>query len=331
MDKVRAEKFMAAADRALAAFPITPAKVELHWESENVTFRVTEAETGARFVLRLHRHDYHTIKALNSERVWTQALGEAGIAAPVAVLTRMGEHFHSVDMPGEPPRFAGMTQWMEGTPMVGLVDAEPDLPEHIESFRQIGVLTATLHDQSSAWTIPPDFERHVMDSEGLIGEAPFWGRFWEHPDLTDAESRLMLRGRDQVCAAIAAYGQTPANYGLIHADLHTENILITDTGVAPIDFDDAGFGWHVYDLAVVLFSERDKPQYAAFRAAVLAGYQERRALTDRDLAMLDVFILIRAMVLIGWVYQRPEVDNDGYFEELRDTVCAGCEAFEAVP
>ena len=41
----------------------------------------------------------------------------------------------------------------------------------------------------------------------------------------------------------------------IHADLHAGNILVRDGGVTVIDVDDAGFGWHVYELAVALLME----------------------------------------------------------------------------
>jgi Ser/Thr protein kinase RdoA (MazF antagonist) len=334
MDKARAKKYTAAARRALEAFPVNPGpdnagKVELVWESENITFRITDADTGARYVLRLHRHDYHSINGLNSERAWTQALGQAGLEVPVAVPTRSGEHFHRLELPGEPDRFAGMTLWMEGTPMVGLVDANPADPAHIERFKQIGTLAARLHNQSVAWPVPTGFERPPMDADGLLGEAPIWGRFWEHTDLTGIQRDQILSLRERLRDLLKSYGQSGESFGLIHADLHTENILTIETGIAPIDFDDSGFGWHMYDLAVVLFAERDKPQFAQFRDAVIEGYRLRRELSPRDLAMLPAFILIRALVLIGWVEQRPEVDNDGYFEQLRDLVCAASADFRA--
>ena len=334
MDKARSEKYTCAGRRALTAFPVNPGSdnpgnVELVWESENITFRITDADTGARYVLRLHRHDYHTINALNSERAWTQALGQSGLEVPVAVLTHTGQHFHRLDMPDEPARFAGMTLWMEGTPMVGLVDANPGDPAHIARFKQIGTLAARLHNQSAAWPVPAGFERPPLGLDGLLGEAPVWGRFWEHADLTAEQSRQILSLRDRLRDLLKSYGQTRDNFGLIHADLHTENVLITESGVAPIDFDDSGFSWHMYDLAVILFAERDKPQFEQFRDAVIDGYRLQRELSERDLAMLPSFILIRALVLIGWVEQRPEVDNDGYFEQLRDMTCAASVDFRA--
>jgi Ser/Thr protein kinase RdoA (MazF antagonist) len=318
------EKYITAAHRALAAFPVTPSTVDLVWQSENITFRVFDANTQSKYVLRLHRWDYHTLNELNSERAWTLALNDAGITAPHAVLTRSGTHFHTVDIPGEAARYAGMTLWLEGTPLVELLEADASDPAHEDYFRQIGALAATLHTQAGAWPLPDGFERQALDKDGLIGATPFWGNFWEHAQLTDTEKQMMLQMRTRMCEILDAYGQNERNFGLIHADLHCENILLTEDGVAPIDFDDAGFGWHMYDLAVILFAERDRPQFEVFKDAVLVGYQSLRPLSKTDLDMLPVFILLRAMVLIGWLNQRPELADDAYFQELRDTVMAGC-------
>ena len=39
---------------------------------------------------------------------------------------------------------------------------------------------AAMHNQASAWQPPAGFKRHALDADGLMGEAPFWGPFWEH-------------------------------------------------------------------------------------------------------------------------------------------------------
>ena len=50
-----AARYIPAAVEALKAFPINPSRTELVMLSENVTFRVTNADDGAPYVLRLHR------------------------------------------------------------------------------------------------------------------------------------------------------------------------------------------------------------------------------------------------------------------------------------
>ena len=66
-------------------------------------------------------------------------------------------------------------------------------------------------------------------------------------------------------------GSKPDAFGLIHADLHLENALFDGDAVRVIDFDDCGFGYWLYDLAVPLWDNRYRADYPAFRAALLEG------------------------------------------------------------
>ncbi len=78
--------------KALECFSIQPENIELIAHSENVTFRVAPRDSDTRYALRVHRPDYNTLDELESERKWTSALKDAGIAAPEAFLTRQGHH-----------------------------------------------------------------------------------------------------------------------------------------------------------------------------------------------------------------------------------------------
>ena len=72
--------------------------------------------------------------------------------------------------------------------------------------------------------------------------------------------------------------------GLIHADLHLGNALFQRGEVKLIDFDDCGTGPRLYELAVALWELRDRPDYPAYRDALLAGYsapRDRRQLPGR--------------------------------------------------
>lgn len=326
MDEVVAQIFMGPARQALKAFPVEADAVELVMQSENVTFRVTEAGTGADYVLRLHRPGYHTLSELNAERAWTQALGEAGIAVQAPVRTRDGDFFHGVDIPASGEhRYAGMTDWVEGTSLSDALAGGKSLEEQRICFLRIGALAATIHNQSEGWTPPRGFERHSFNADGFMGEAPFWGRFWEHGSLTKAEADLLYRTRGKIHEFLQGLEQTNANYGMIHADLHADNILVHNSTVVPIDFDDAGFGWHIYELAVALFNEQAKPGFDDIQSALVEGYRHHRALSKKDLDLLPLFLLIRGLAIIGWLHHRPEHENPELLGGLISSVCAGCE------
>jgi Ser/Thr protein kinase RdoA (MazF antagonist) len=79
---------------------------------------------------------------------------------------------------------------------------------------------------------------------------------------------------------MAALGEGPDQFTLIHADLHLDNALFHRGEVQVIDFDDCGHGYLVYDLAVALWELRHRPDYQAFQDAMLAGYGSVRPLPD---------------------------------------------------
>ena len=58
---------------------------------------------------------------------------------------------------------------------------------------------------------------------------------------------------------------------MIHADLHPGNVVISGDRLHVIDFDDAGFGWHAYDLAVALKDYQNDPQFDAYQTALIQG------------------------------------------------------------
>lgn len=327
MDSEVAKKYLPAAHQALAAFPITPDHVELVWHAENITFRVTEKDTGLDYVLRLHRPDYHTLSELNSERAWTEALGATGIAIQIPLRTLNGEHFCLVEVSADEKRFAGMTQWTKGDLLSDYFGTDEGSCKRTQSYHQIGSLAAAIHNQSSRFVEPEGFERHALDTEGLVGEAPFWGRFWEHEALSHSERELLIQTRDQIREILDALGKTRANFGMIHADLHSDNIVVCDGVITPIDFDDAGYGWYIYEIAVALFDERGSADFATIQKAFLEGYSEQRALAEADLELLPIFFLIRGLALVGWVHQRPEHSQSQWFEMLRGATCSECERF----
>jgi Ser/Thr protein kinase RdoA (MazF antagonist) len=324
-----AEAYLAAAAQAARAFPIEPVDLTPVWMSENVTFRVTDAADGAAYVLRLHRPGYHDLAALESERAWTVALARDGVGAPVGVRTRQGDWYAPTTMPaGGEVRYAGLSRWTDGELMSEVVGRDGPARE-AEHFRALGTLVARLHDQATAWKPPLDFKRHRLDVDGLLGAAPWWGRFWEHPGLTDAERGLISATRWRLAGVLEEVGEDPETFGLIHADLHPANVLCRDGRLSVIDFDDCAFGWHAFDIAVALFYEWTLPRFETVRASFLAGYREARALNPATEALIDTFLIMRGLSLFGWLAQRPEVDPARFWTERKPHILAASEALLA--
>ncbi|NJM08367.1 phosphotransferase [Candidatus Gracilibacteria bacterium] len=84
--------------------------------------------------------------------------------------------------------------------------------------------------------------------------------------------------------------------------MHTGNCLFARDGVGVIDFEDCGFGYYLYDLAVALDEviARYPHDIAAYREQLLCGYRQERALARAEEDLLDLFVAIRLAELIRW-------------------------------
>ena len=330
MDRAAIDRtFTPAARDALKSFPVDVGDLALVSMTENVTFKVTDRHDGRAYVLRLHRPGYHTLEELESELAWIRALGDAGVEVPKPVSARDGRNYVPVGIAatGE-VRFAGMARWTEGR-LLSEVLAETGDERQVENyFSQLGALTAAMHNQASPWQPPPGFTRHHLDADGLMGPAPHWGPFWEHRSFSAAERGLLLETRDRMHAWLARLGREAADYSLIHSDMHPGNILVDGDRLTVIDFDDAGFGWHDYDIAVVLTYWQSKPNAAAIDRAFLKGYRAVRPLPDQAVETIRTFRLIRWMASIGWFHERPELGRTAVFEERRAWVLEQCAALQ---
>jgi len=289
--------------QALAHFPIEVARTEFVSSSENTVYRV-EARDGRAYALRVHRPGYHDLAELESENAWTTALSDAGIDTPRPVATRDGGGYATVPYgdAGE-SRHVGMIEWIDGEPLPSV--RERGNRDLVTIFHDLGALIGRMNAHAAAWELPYGFIRHRLDADGLIGDEPWWGPFWHVPEFSPAERTLVLDLRARIRQALADLGTDRDRFSLIHADLLAANLLVRPQGgVAAIDFDDAAFGWHLYDIAVALFEASEETRYEALRDALLTGYRRKHPLTDADAALLPVFLLIRCLVEIGWFDSR---------------------------
>lgn len=316
---------------ALKQWSVADPRLELISHSENTVFRVVGAQ-GPAVALRIHRPDYHDLDELHSECLWTQALRDAGVDAPLAIPTEEGRFHAAVPVPGvNQVCQVGLVEWVEGATLrsaIGEADAVGALRPH---FQALGRTAARIHNQASGWRPPAGFRRPAWDAAGLLGERPLWGRFWEHPALTREQRRLVLAARRKLHEALLGYGQSSRRYGLIHADLHPDNLLSHRGRLWVIDFDDAGYGWHAYELAVAVYDYLDHSNFNAIVEALVAGYRELRPLAGRELDALPLFLTVRSLALLGWVHQRPDLDRSEDLPSMIELTCRQCERLLSQP
>ena len=294
------------AQKAAPLWGLDPAQVSLVAKRENEVWRA-EGPGGA-YALRLHRPGYRTEAELKSELDWMAMLAEGGLTVPRPIRSQNGRFVEMVE-----GMAVDLLVWMPGR-MVGKQGALDGIADREGYMRQLGALLARLHDLSDAWTPPEGFTRPRWDRAGLLGEAPLWGPFSANPDLTEAQ-RATLRNVQAKAEPHLARLEPGLDYGLIHADAITENVMVDGETLVLIDFDDGGWGFRDFDLATVLMRQLTASDYPTLRAALLAGYAARRAV---DPAALDLLLLCRALTYLGWII--PRRNEPGGAERSRRAV-----------
>jgi len=297
------------AKQALSNWDLQNAQLDLIKRRENAVYRVTLPD-GTQRALRVHRPDYHTDEELNSELLWMQALNEYGVHTPKVIATADGSLFVRSKANGNAvSRQCDMLAWVDGSPLGSIEKGSKSDPSVLtDSYRTVGTIMARLHNHSSQWLLPDGFARHAWDVDGIVGSNPVWGRFWELEALTAAQVDLLQAAAEVVRHRLDQFGQGADRYGLIHADFLPENLLADDGEIKLIDFDDAGFGWHLFDIATSVFFFLGEDEFDAVLTALVEGYRTERKMPDEHLDMLPTFLMARGLTYIGWLHTRRETD-----------------------
>lgn len=294
---------------ALKQWEISPENIELIKYRENAVFKVLTRD-GNQFALRLHRPGYHDDEELRSELQWISALESSGVDVPSVIPAADGQLLINAEVVSVPQaRQADLFAWVNGDQLGSLEEGlENDKVIVRENFLKIGEIAAQLHNQASNWEMPDNFKRHSWDIEGLVGDNPFWGPFWELDSLTKEQKTLLIQAKEQARKDLAAFGKNAENFSMIHADFVPENLLVEGNTVRLIDFDDAGFGWHMFEIATALYFIQDDPNFETAKNALIEGYRKHRKLSDADLSQLNLFLAVRGFTYLGWVQTRQETE-----------------------
>jgi Ser/Thr protein kinase RdoA (MazF antagonist) len=301
--------------RALARYGLEDAALALQRDEHNTTFRV-DAPDG-RYLLRISRPGVHTADTVGSEMAWLGALRrDTDVRVPEPVAAHDGSFVVVASDPRVPePRICVLLHWLEGR----FTDRRL-APTHLG---RVGALTAQLQEHGAAWTPGSEFLRPRVDtltdaakadsmapSAVPVGDAdqPMaedGNRALELVEtlVSHGHATLVARALEVVRASTRDLATETGAFGLVHGDLHYENVLFHRGEAGAIDFDDCGWGFHLYDLAVTLSELEGRPRYDELRNALLSAYAQRRALPEDHAIHLSALVVLRRMQILLWVLQ----------------------------
>jgi Ser/Thr protein kinase RdoA (MazF antagonist) len=282
--------------------PITECRL-LH-RGFNDTYALTTA-AGEGFILRLSiaRHRLRAEADVAAETAFLAYLDAADVPVATAVPTRSGPLFTAMNLP-DGPRPAVLFRHAEGRV------PDPDSPA---DARAQGITLAQLHRAADTYPARAGGQ-HGVDLDRLLRRPVRailgldLGASRTRDDLLALETRLA----DAVDRLDAGLSRTRC-----HGDVHGFNARIAVSGrhvgkAVFFDFDEGGFGYLAYDLAVNLWAQVSfgRRKYGLWHAFD-AGYRSLRPLGPADEAAIPVFAAIRHIWLIGeWAAGTPRFGTE---------------------
>jgi Ser/Thr protein kinase RdoA (MazF antagonist) len=267
--------------------------------SENATFKIKDAASGKRMILRVHRPDYHNQAQILSELAWIEALRLEGVVTtPKPIPTRDGFLLTSFS-DGQTFRYVVAFEYMSGHEP----DTEADMAKW---YGKLGEINARLHAHSRRWQRPANFARKTWDFDTIIGEHAYWGNWRNALGLNGSGKNVLERVHTALKDKTARYGKDDDRFGLIHCDMRAANLLVDGERLGVIDFDDCGLSWFAYDFPAAISFMEHRPIVEELKAAWLDGYRKVAAFASEHEKALPMLIMLRRMQLTAWIASHAE-------------------------
>jgi len=292
------------ATHALAEFPIEPQRLRLVGGFTNVIFRVDTPDGP--YALRIDLHQDHSDDDVDVELAWLDALArDTDLDVIRFVPAGNGRRFVHVSDPGVPgKRRCVLFEWAPGR----ILGADPTEV----GYRRLGELSAGLRLHGAGFTPPHPpmaWDRVFYWDEAVdpvVVFKPEMARYFE-----SGRREILDRSIDAIEGAFARLD--PTNAQVIHGDLHPDNVHTYRNRLIAFDFEDVTWGHRVQDVAITLFYERNRPEYANLRAAFEDGYRSVAPWPVTYDGELERFMAARTISFINYVANLRD-DPSAYYD-----------------
>ena len=295
-DRGKARRLRPLVEDVLLAYGLQGARVRLIEVATNIVFRIDSPDTGPSFALKVDVEDDFPDSHRDIALGWLAAIN-ADADIPVVELIKSvdGSNYVRADAPGVPPgRTCTMYNWVKGRTLF-------DDPTPL-AYRQLGELTAQLHEHSSGYQPVGDPLRwdrvFYFPNEKYVVDDPAYGS-----KITDRQRDLVLECTEAVSPILAALYDHPGR--LIHADLHGWNVNVYRGHLTLLDFDDVLWGQPVQDIAITFGYHRGHADYPAWLESYEEGYRAFAEWPATDWAVVDALMIARRLMFTNYVMKLP--------------------------
>lgn len=159
----------------------------------------------------------------------------------------------------------------------------------------------------------------------------YWHQEWE--DVYNALREPQMRNLWQdIKEELDLFPISIDNFGMIHNDVHSQNLLITDSGLHLIDFDRSTRHFFVQDIANAIYSEYSRIAYHSnhksrlpmldklFLQPFISTYLEHYPLENHEFERIESFILYRRILMYSIFQEELESQSPKIKKKLAQDI-----------
>ncbi|MGZ9583322.1 phosphotransferase enzyme family protein [Paenibacillus marinisediminis] len=301
----------------LSKYGVHEPKITFIRHNENRTYKVEDPNSGAAYLFRIHQSLkenmvdlQHTYSGILSELEMLQDMADqTNLIVQTPIRNCDGEYITKLQYRDKEVCCSLLT-WIEGE-ILNKDDVSDDI-----LVRKIGAKIAELHRFFQSYhRVKPETRPHY-DTESNIVMLHKIHRGVELVLFPPSDYAIVEKTMHAINAQLEALGRSEEQWGIIHADLAKNNILLTPTGdISFIDYGFFGYGYYAMDVAMgASMVPADK------RDALLEGYYGQRQLSDADLTVVEGLILVS--IFGYYAFQMENEDVHPWMRERMPQLCA---------
>lgn len=263
---------------ALQQYDLAWDKISFIRLSDTLTYKIETNNAGA-YLLRIHS-DRVSKQEIQSELEFLETLDRWDeMIVPTGIASRDGAYVLEMETErGYRRPHVTLMRWVDG-------EHAHDVITETQAYL-MGQLMGRLHEAARGFVPSSNFVRPTWNADSFrekMGRLELYYSCF----LSDESWALYQMAAEKIESELSLMQPSIYNYGLIHADLHPDNLVFKDGIPYPIDFGMCGFGYFLYDMAGALIGLHIKP-----RLKFIEGYESIRDLEEDHIRELECFFMM---------------------------------------
>ncbi|GAK08194.1 phosphotransferase enzyme family protein [Geomicrobium sp. JCM 19038] len=224
----------------------------------------------------------HSLERLQQEVDWMQLMDRNGVRVPRSVLSKNDKAIERITGI-EPCFYVTVTERIKATASKSFLKDSVLIERWGRTLGKMHAISKQHADWHSSYA-PWDYD-HCHRNFILTADQ-------------DVQS-IWISYQDQ----LKALSKTKDTFGVVHHDLHHDNLLLQNNDLYVLDFGDLRNSWYVYDLAIAVHTALENNRFRQFEEehsyklrfteTFLRGYERETLLIEESRALLPFFLKYR--------------------------------------